>query len=58
MMYKHEDYLEAVDFLSKNLVNTKPLLTKLFDFEDYEEAYRYIDKKGSESLKIMININD
>ncbi|MBW1613305.1 MAG: alcohol dehydrogenase catalytic domain-containing protein [Deltaproteobacteria bacterium] len=58
MMYKHEDYLEAVAFLSRQLINTKPLVTKLFDFEDYEKAYKYIDKEGSESLKIMLNIND
>mgnify|MGYP001028754453 CR=1 FL=1 len=58
MMYKHEDYLEAVDFLSRNLVNTKPLVSRMFDFEDYEKAYKYIDQKGSESLKIMMDINE
>jgi len=47
MMYKHEDYIDAVESLSANMINIKPLVTREFSFEDYEEAYRYIDAKGN-----------
>ena len=56
MMYKHEDYVEAVDYITKGLINIKPLVTKEFSFEEYSDAYRYIDKYGDKSLKIMINL--
>ncbi len=57
MMYTHEDYLEAVDYLSKGLINIGPLISKEFPFEDYEAAYRYIDEKGDECLKVLINMD-
>lgn len=56
MMYKHEDYCEAVEFISKGLINISPLVTKEFAFEEYNEAYKYIEKYGDESLKVMVNL--
>jgi len=56
MMYKHEDYVEAVDYITKGLLNIKPMVTKEFPFKEYSDAYRYIDKYGDKSLKIMINL--
>lgn len=56
MMYKHEDYIEAVDYMNRGLINVSPLVTKEFAFEEYNEAYKYIDKYGDKSLKIMINL--
>jgi len=58
MMYKHDDYLEAIEFLSKDLVKIKPLITKEFLFEEYEAAYRYIDENKDQTLKIIINMNE
>lgn len=57
MMYKHEDYLEAIDFVSKGLINIKPLVSKEFSFEEYDDAYKYIDKNGDKSMKITINMD-
>jgi L-iditol 2-dehydrogenase/threonine 3-dehydrogenase len=56
MMYKHEDYCEAVEFMDKGLINVDPLVTKEFAFEEYNEAYRYIDEFGDKSMKVMINM--
>jgi len=57
MMYKHEDFLEAVDFISKELVNLKPLLSEEFPFEEYTKAYKFIDGNPGKSMKIMINLD-
>ena len=56
MMYKHEDYLEAVEFISENKICAEPLVTKHFPFEMYDDAYQYIDKQGPETMKVMIDL--
>jgi 2-desacetyl-2-hydroxyethyl bacteriochlorophyllide A dehydrogenase len=56
LMYKHEDYQEAVDFLAEGRLNTDPLVTKHFPFEEYREAYEFIEEQGDKSLKVMIDV--
>jgi 2-desacetyl-2-hydroxyethyl bacteriochlorophyllide A dehydrogenase len=56
LMYKHEDYLEAVDFLAEGRLNTAPLVTKHFPFEEYRTAYEFIEEQGDKSLKVMIDV--
>jgi L-iditol 2-dehydrogenase/threonine 3-dehydrogenase len=56
LMYKHEDYLEAVEFISQNKICTEPLVTRHFPFEDYDKAYKYIDTVGPETMKVMIDL--
>lgn len=57
MMYKHEDYLETVELFTKGLINIKPLVTNEFSFEEYEDAYKYIDENGEISMKVIINMD-
>jgi 2-desacetyl-2-hydroxyethyl bacteriochlorophyllide A dehydrogenase len=56
LMYKHEDYEEAVKFISQGKICTEPLVTKHFPFERYDDAYKYIDKQGPETMKVMIDL--
>lgn len=56
LMYLHEDYLEAVDLIARDLIKTEPLFTKHFAFEDYLEAYKYIDDQGDKTLKVIIDL--
>lgn len=57
MMYKHEDYEEAIEFLNTNKINLKDMITHSFDFFDYNEAYKYINENADETLKVIINVN-
>ena len=57
MMYRDEDYAEALDFLSKEKLKLKPLITNRFDFKDYKKAYEFIDAHGGETLKVLIDVN-
>ena len=43
MMYRHEDYLEAIELVEAGKVNLKPLMSKAFCFQRLEKAYEYID---------------
>ncbi|HUW20750.1 MAG TPA: alcohol dehydrogenase catalytic domain-containing protein [Sedimentisphaerales bacterium] len=56
LMYKHEDYVRAVQLIAKGKVITKPLVTKHFLFEQYAEAYKFIDEQGDKTLKVMIDL--
>lgn len=56
LMYKHEDYLEAVSFIESEKIRTMPLFTGHFPLEHYLEAYKYIDEQGDKTLKVIIDL--
>ena len=58
MMYYQEDYEEAVDFIATGKVQTAPLITSSFPFDQYLEAYKFIEEQGDKTLKVMINVAD
>jgi L-iditol 2-dehydrogenase/threonine 3-dehydrogenase len=57
MMYRQEDYMEAVEFIASGKIKTKPLITSNFNFEQYLDAYHYIEEQGDKSLKVMISLS-
>jgi L-iditol 2-dehydrogenase/threonine 3-dehydrogenase len=56
MMYRHEDWEQAVQWIQAGTVRTEPLISKHFPFEQYPDAYEYIEHEGERSLKVMINL--
>ncbi len=56
MMYKQEDYLEAVSLISQGKIITEPLVSKHFPFEKYPEAYRFIEDNSDKIMKVMIDL--
>lgn len=56
LMYKHEDYRNAVQMLEKEDINVQSLITKTFQFENYLDAYEYIDEYSDTTMKIMIGL--
>jgi 2-desacetyl-2-hydroxyethyl bacteriochlorophyllide A dehydrogenase len=58
MMYRQEDYEEAVRFIAEGRIQTKPLITSHFPFDQYLDAYHFIEKEGHMSLKVMIDVAD
>ncbi len=56
LMYKHEDYVQAVEWIRSGQVITGPLVTTHFSFEHYADAYRFIDDQRDKALKIMIDL--
>ena len=56
LMYKHEDYQEAVDMIESGKIQTTPLLSEHFEIENYLEAYQYIDYQGDRTLKVIIDL--
>ena len=56
MMYRHEDYVDAINLVNEGNVKLNPLVTKIFPFEQYLDAYKYIDEHREESMKIIIDV--
>jgi 2-desacetyl-2-hydroxyethyl bacteriochlorophyllide A dehydrogenase len=56
MMYRHEDWDQAVEWIASGEVKTAPLVSKHFSFEQYSEAYAFIEEEGERSMKVMIDL--
>ncbi len=56
MMYRHEDYLTAIDMVSSGAISLEPLISNRFPFEQYDEAYKFIDENRMTSMKVIIEL--
>lgn len=57
MMYRHEDYVDAIDLVNKKLISLDPLISAHFAFEDYIKAYRHIDANREICMKVIIDVD-
>ena len=57
MMYRHEDYVEAISLVSAGKIQLKPLMSKHFAFRDYQAAYEYIDNNRETTMKVLIDVD-
>lgn len=58
MMYRNEDYIDAICLANEDKVHLRPLISKTFSFQDYDEAYRYIDENRETTMKVIINVQE
>ena len=56
MMYRHEDFEQAVRWIESGEVQTEPLVSKHFPFEEFDKAYAFIDEEGDKAMKVMIDV--
>ncbi len=57
MMYRNEDYLEAIRLVNVGKVRLQSLISKHFAFADYAEAYRYIDANRQSTMKVIMDVH-
>lgn len=58
MMYRNEDYVDAIRLVNEGKVALKPLISKHFAFKDYKAAYEYIDANRETTMKVIINVQE
>ena len=58
MMYRHEDYVDAIKLVGDGYVNLQPLVTKKFSFDKYNDAYKFIDEHREETMKVIIDVQE
>jgi 2-desacetyl-2-hydroxyethyl bacteriochlorophyllide A dehydrogenase len=56
LMYQRQDYKRAVELIASGGIITEPLVSKHFSMDNYIEAYRFIDKFGDKSMKVVIDV--
>lgn len=58
MMYRHEDYVTAIELVKEGKVQLVPLQSKVFPFGQYQQAYEYIDANRETTMKVLIDVQD
>lgn len=58
MMYRNEDYVQAIQLVNEGKVQLKPLISSHFAFRDYKKAYEYIDANRETTMKVIINVQE
>ena len=56
MMYRHEDYVDAIAMVADGRVKLEPLMSKHFAFEDFQKAYEYIDNNRETTMKVLVDV--
>ena len=57
LMYRYQDYQRAVALMSSGDVVTTPLETRHFPFEEYADAYRFVDEHREETMKVFVDVS-
>ena len=57
MMYRHDDYVDAIRLVNEGKIQLKPLMSKHFAFKDYLDAYKYIDDNRETTMKVLIDVD-
>ncbi len=58
MMYRNEDYLDAIRLVEEGKVQLAPLITKHFPFREYQQAYEYIDQNRETTMKVIVDVQE
>jgi len=56
LMYKREDYTQAIKLIQSKKIRLLPLMSRTFSFRDYDEAYKFIEKSRDKVMKVFIKI--
>ena len=57
-MYQQSDFEQAIKMLESKGINTELLISDSFTFERYLEAYKYIEKKKDQVMKVIVRIGN
>lgn len=57
MMYKHDDYVQAIEYVVSGELQLTPLITHRFEFNAYNDAYQFIAENSTATLKVLIDVN-
>lgn len=58
MMYRHEDYVKAIELVNEGKINLTELQSKTYPFGQFQQAYEYIDANRETTMKVLVNVQD
>lgn len=56
LMYVEKDFQDTIDYMAAGKINMQLLISNVFPFDEYAEAFRYIEKNKDTSLKVLIEM--
>ncbi len=56
LMYQRPDYEQAVAWIASGDIITEPLMSEHFPMDRYLEAYRHIDERRDQTMKVFIDV--
>ena len=56
LMYVEKDWDDVTEYLRTGKMDTKPLITKIFPFDEYFDAFKYIKANSEKSMKILVRM--
>ena len=57
-MYQTKDFLNAIDLVNQQKVHLRPLMTRHFQFHNYQEAYEFLNEEKDKAMKVFIDIDN
>lgn len=57
LMYRREDYEQAIELAASGRMALDRLVSDKFRFEDYLDAYHFIEKAADRAMKVMITLD-
>jgi len=57
LMYTEKDYDDSIRWMSEGKINTEPLISRVFPFSEYQEAFRYVLANGDKSVKVLVKVD-
>ena len=49
-------FKQAINLLKKGLINYKPLISKIFNLNEFEKAIKYLLDKNNKSIKVILKV--
>lgn len=56
LMYVEDEWDATTDYIGQGRIKMGPLLSRVFPFDQYQDAFRYIEKNKDASLKVLIEL--
>lgn len=56
LMYLDKDFQDTIDYMAAGKIKMEPLVSKVFPFDQYPDAFKYIEQNKDTSLKILVEM--
>ncbi|MFW9930790.1 MAG: zinc-binding dehydrogenase, partial [Candidatus Thorarchaeota archaeon] len=57
-MYQTQDFLTAINLVNQKKINLPPLMTKHFQFHEYQKAYEFLEQEKDKAMKVFVDIDN
>lgn len=56
LMYTEKDFQDTIDCMAAGKIKMDPLVSRVFNFDEYGDAFKFIEKNKDSSLKILLEL--